>query len=86
MAARENPGTSLKWRPGTRPSLNQIRKWPATVSVEEGALALGSSKSTAYQAIAAGEFPVATIRVRRRLRVLTADLIRVLEGEAARSA
>ena len=61
-------------------TLAQVRKWPPTVPVEDAARALGTSRSTAYAAIQSGTFPVATIRVSRRLRVLTADLVRVLEG------
>jgi hypothetical protein len=64
------------------------RSWPPAVNVEDSALAFGMSRASAYQAIADGTFPVATIRVNRRIRVLTADLVRVLEGsgQAARSA
>jgi hypothetical protein len=68
-------------RPGL--TLAQVRRWPPTVDVTEAARALGISRSSAYTAIASGDFPVATIRVSRRLRVLTASLIRVLEdGDA----
>jgi Helix-turn-helix domain len=67
-------------------TLAQIKRWPPTVPVEDGARALGVSRSAAYAAIAAGEFPVATIRVSRRLRVLTADLVRVLEGHGGQAA
>lgn len=61
-------------------TLAQVRKLPAAVDVGTAARALGVSRSSAYQSIADGTFPVATIRVSRRLRVLTADLVRVLEG------
>jgi hypothetical protein len=63
-----------------RPTLAQVRKWPATVEVSLGARALGIGRSTLYEAIRLGESPVKTIEVRRRIVVLTADLIRVLEG------
>jgi hypothetical protein len=86
MAAREYRSGAVAIRPRWSPeaarslTLAQIKRWPPTVRVEDGARALGCSRSTAYAAIAAGEFPVATIRINRRLRVLTADLLRVLEG------
>ena len=48
--------------------------------VAEGARALGYSRTTLYEAIRRGESPVKTITVGRRIVVLTADLIRVLEG------
>jgi hypothetical protein len=61
-------------------TLAAVRKWPPTCDVGQAARALGISRSSAYSAIASGEFPVATIKVNRRMRVLTADLIKVLEG------
>jgi Helix-turn-helix domain len=73
MAARKTKGATL----------TEIRHWPAAVDVTQAATALGISRASAYQAIASGEFPAATIRVNRRLKVLTADLVRVLEGPAA---
>jgi hypothetical protein len=63
-----------------RPTLAEIRKWPATVEVPKGALALGVGRSTLYDAIRLGQSPVKTITVHRRVVVLTADLLRVLEG------
>jgi hypothetical protein len=65
----------------TRPTLAQVRKWPATVPVGDGASALGIGKSTLYEAIKANASPVKVLTVRRRTVVLTADLIRVLCGE-----
>ncbi|MGH3218976.1 MAG: helix-turn-helix domain-containing protein [Streptosporangiaceae bacterium] len=61
-------------------TLREVRSWPATVDVEDAARALGISRASAYNAIAIGDFPGETIRVNRRLRVLTASLIEVLEG------
>jgi Helix-turn-helix domain len=61
-------------------TLAQVRKLPATTDVATAARALGFGRSTSYEAIRTGEFPVKTISVRGRVRVLTADLIRVLEG------
>ena len=67
-------------------TLAQIRQWPPTVPVPRGAQALGVSRSNAYEAIRRGDFPVKTITIGRRIVVLTADLIRVLEGgERARA-
>jgi hypothetical protein len=63
-----------------RPTLAQVRNWPATVEVGMGAKALGIGRTTLYEAIRAGQSPVKTITVQRRIVVLTADLIRVLEG------
>jgi hypothetical protein len=74
MAARENI------------TVAQVRRWPPTVDVSKAAPALGISRATAYAAIASGQFPVKTIRVSSRLRVLTADLVSVLEGTGHQAA
>jgi Helix-turn-helix domain len=76
MAAPKNRGVTLA----------EIRRWPAAIDVTQAAAALNISRASAYAAIADGEFPVATIRVNRRLRVLTADLLRVLEGGSGHQA
>jgi predicted DNA-binding transcriptional regulator AlpA len=66
-------------------TLAEVRRWPPTVDVSLSAEALGVSRASAYQSIAEGTFPVAVIRVNRRMRVLTADLVRVLEGSGSRA-
>lgn len=65
---------------GRRLTLREVRKLPATVDVGTAARALGIGRSTLYEAIRLSESPVKTLEVRRRVVVLTADLIRVLEG------
>jgi predicted DNA-binding transcriptional regulator AlpA len=60
--------------------LREVRSWPAAVDVADAARALGISRASAYQSISEGNFPVAVIKVNRRLRVITASLIEVLEG------
>ncbi len=72
MAAGEQYGMTLA----------QVRKLPAAIDVSIAARAFGISRASAYQSISDGTFPVATIRVNRRLKVLTADLLRVLEGSS----
>lgn len=67
-------------------TLAQVRKLPAAIDVTLAAQALGISRASAYNAIAIGEFPAETIRVNKRLKVLTASLIEVLEGRQAVSA
>ena len=63
-----------------QPTLAEIRKWPATVSVTDGALAIGCSRSHLYDRIKRGESPVKTIQLGARYVVITADLIRLLSG------
>jgi hypothetical protein len=65
-----------------RPTLDQVKRWPATANVEDGALALGVSRSGLYQAIAEGTCPVQVIKVGSRLKILTHSLVAVLEGSA----
>lgn len=63
-----------------RMTLAQVKRLPATINVGTAAGALGFGRSTCYESIRSGDFPVRTITVRGRIMVLTADLIRVLEG------
>jgi hypothetical protein len=63
-----------------RPTLDEIRGWPATVTVPEAARAMGISKSHLHALIKRGESPVRVLPVRGNNRVITASLIRLLEG------
>jgi predicted DNA-binding transcriptional regulator AlpA len=63
------------------PTLAEIRKWPATVSVPQTATALGCSRSQLYELIKRGEAPVKTLSYGRRHVVVTASLVRLLEGD-----
>lgn len=74
---------AINWSPGTRTLAELRRSAPPTLSPEQAAPYLGVGRSTVYAAIAANEFPVKVIRVNRRLRVVTASLIALLEAEAA---
>lgn len=67
----------------SQPTLADVRKWPATVSVTEAARAIGCSKSHLHDRIKRGDCPVKTIPLGARHVVITADLVRVLSGEAA---
>lgn len=69
-----------------QPTLTDVRKWPATVSVPLAAQALGCSKSHLHERIKAGQSPVKTIPFGSRHVVITADLIRLLSGEERESA
>jgi predicted DNA-binding transcriptional regulator AlpA len=65
------------------PTLDEVRGWPATVSVPTACSALGVSRSCGYDAARRGQFPVRVIRVGGRYRVVTASLLEVLGGGAA---
>ncbi|WP_307527033.1 helix-turn-helix domain-containing protein [Streptomyces umbrinus] len=61
------------------PTLDDVRSWPATVSVKEAATALGISKSQLYDLIRTNEAPLSTIRV-GTIRVITSSLVKLLDG------
>jgi hypothetical protein len=67
----------------SRPTLDEIQRWPASVSVPLAATALGISKSHAYELIQRDCMPVKTIKVGGRRVVVTADLIKALSADAA---
>jgi predicted DNA-binding transcriptional regulator AlpA len=64
-----------------------VTKWPdpietPTLPLVEAARWIGFGRSTAYDAVQAGTFPLPVIRVGKKLRVPTAAVIRMLEGHA----
>lgn len=65
------------------PTLNDIRNWPATVDPATAAAAFGISRSYAYELVRRGEFPAKVLKVGGKNRVVTASILRALEGEAA---
>jgi hypothetical protein len=64
-------------------TMQQIRRLPAAIDVSTAADALGMSRSTLYMAIRGGYADVQVIRVNKRMKVLTATLISLLEGDRA---
>ncbi|MGV9427476.1 helix-turn-helix domain-containing protein [Streptomyces sp. NPDC003656] len=65
--------------PANTVTLEEIRTWPATVSVSTAAPALGISRSTLYELIRTGLAPVKVLPLGGTTRVVTNSLIRVLE-------
>lgn len=61
------------------PTLDEVRTWPATVDVSQGARALGVSRAWLYQLIAQGDAPCKVLKIGNRARVLTSSLVRLLE-------
>lgn len=70
-------------KPADRPTLEEVRQWPATVGIPEAAKALGVSRSHLYDAIKEGHAPVKVERIGRAQRVITASLLRLLEADPA---
>jgi hypothetical protein len=66
--------------PATVPTLDEVRGWPATVSVPKAATALGVSKEHLRKLIIRGESPVRLVPLGTRQRVVTASLVRLLEA------
>ncbi len=64
----------------TVPTLDDVRAWPATVSVPQAATALGVSKEHLRQLIIRGKSPVKLVPLGARHRVVTASLVRLLEA------
>lgn len=64
----------------TGPTLDEIRTWPATVSVPQAATALGISKTHLHELIKRGESPVPTLPISGRHLIATAALVRLLDG------
>lgn len=63
------------------PTLDEVRGWPATVGVPETCRALGISRAHGYGLAQRGQFPCRVIRVGGSYRVVTASLIKLLEGD-----
>lgn len=64
-------------------TLEEIRNGPAVTPVAVASADLGFSRAYGYELIRRGEFPAKVIHVGRRCSVITASLVRVLEGGAA---
>lgn len=60
------------------PTLDEIRSWPATVTVTQAATAIGISRSQLYELIRLDQSPVRVIKA-GTIRVVTASLIRLLD-------
>ncbi|MEV6907992.1 DNA-binding protein [Amycolatopsis sp. NPDC051071] len=64
-------------------TLEQIRQWPATVDVVTAGRPLGLGRNGAYDAVKAGDFPVRVLKIGSRYRVVTAELVALLEARSA---
>lgn len=69
-----------------RPRLEEVRTWPATVSVPTACRPLGISTSHGYALVARDEFPARVIRAGNCYRVVTASLVRTLADEPSDAA
>lgn len=67
------------------PTLDEIRTWPAAVSVARAAEAFGVSRAHAYECLRIGTFPARTLKFGSRTVVVTASIVDVLSGVEAAS-
>ncbi|WP_200800085.1 hypothetical protein [Jatrophihabitans endophyticus] len=61
-------------------SIEEIRAWPPTVPIVKGGAALGYGANGTYAAYKSGDFPLQVLKIGRRLRIVTAELVRLLEA------
>jgi predicted DNA-binding transcriptional regulator AlpA len=59
----------------TAPTLHEAQNLPATLSLIEAGRWLGIGRTSTYQMIKDGCFPIRTLRLGRQLRVATCDLL-----------
>lgn len=70
----------------TIPTLAEVREWSATTDVVSAGAALGLGRNGTYDAIKAGTFPVRVLKIGHRFRVVTAELLDLLEGQSTKAA
>lgn len=61
------------------PTLDEVRQWPATVDVPTAGRPFDLGRNASYDAVKNGTFPVRVIKVGHRLRVVTAEIVALLE-------
>lgn len=80
----ENTSVQAPHRPGTTsrtpmrrsaPALHEAQNLPATLSLVEAGHWLGVGRTSTYQMLKDGRFPIRTLRLGRQLRVATCDLL-----------
>ncbi|MCA1605939.1 MAG: DNA-binding protein [Actinobacteria bacterium] len=67
-------------------TLDEIRRWPATVSLGTACGPFGISQSYGYALARAGQFPCRVLRVGRRYVVPTEGIIAVLTADDSAAA
>jgi hypothetical protein len=60
-------------------TVEDLRRLPVTVDLLTAATLLGIGRTRAYELARRGEFPCKLLRVGARYRVVTADLLRLLD-------
>lgn len=73
-------------KPSNTCTYDEIRQWPASVPLVQAARAFGLGRTAAYELASAGTFPARTIKVGRRYRVATEDILAVLAARGVTAA
>lgn len=68
---------------GQTVTLEDIRAWPVTVSMEDAVRALGISRSLGHKLANDERFPCRVVHMGDRVRIVTASLLALLEGKAS---
>jgi hypothetical protein len=67
------------------PSLDEVRGWGATTDIPRAGACFGIGRSRSYELAKSGDFPVRTIQVGSTHRVLTSELLAVLDPASSAS-
>lgn len=68
---------------GERPTLAEIKNWPAAVGVAQASSAYGFSRSHGFELARRGAFPARVIKAGQRYVVVTADIVQQLSADDA---
>ena len=63
-----------------QPTLDEIRQWPAAVTITRASAAFGISRSCGFELAKRGQFPAKVIKAGGRWCVVTADIVRQLSA------
>jgi hypothetical protein len=66
------------------PTLDEIRNWPATVSIRQAGSAIRMAESTAYKHIREGTFPFEVLTIGSQRMVLTSSILGLLDPPTVR--
>ena len=62
-----------------QPTLDEIRTWPAAVTIPRASTAFGISRSHGFDLAKRGQFPAHVLRAGGRYVVVTASILHVLD-------
>ena len=70
----------METKTATRSTLDDLRQAPPTISLSEANRVIGISRGNGYTLAKRGEYPVRVLRLGGTYRVVTADLLALLEA------